>query len=173
MEHEHSPGERCVICEEGWDAYRAKTLDLISKFGWVVQGVGGSETSPPFLYSVGLCQLGLPEIIVVGAFPPNLVKKLINNVGNKMKTSGAFVDWSRSIEITKMFSVVFRELSAEAATEHCRMVAEFFGTGRKVLQLILPDKDGKFPWDNDCEWKFQAEGLPISYATPDYMAHIN
>lgn len=173
MDHEHAPGESCVVCEEGWEAYEKQASETIKKFGWMLQGVGASDTTPPFVYSVGLSQFNLPEIILVGPFPQEIAAKLVNLVGFKMRANGAFQDWSRSHEITQMFSVVFRELSKESTEEYCTRVVSFFGEGKKVLQLFLPDKNGQFPWDKECEWRFQTDGMPITYASPDYLAFIN
>lgn len=167
MEHDHGEGGKCLACEMGMDAFMDHTIETIAEYGWTVQYVSAGEDSVPFFYSAGMCRFGLPDIMFVGNLDPKVILQLINDVGTLMRQEGAFVDGSTSTEIIRKFYVVFRQVTPETSQAHCTILHRLFGDNEPVLQMFIPDEHGRFPWDADCDWMFQVDGLkPLAYLSP-------
>ena len=98
-----------------------------------------------------MCKIGLPEILLVAPILQQMMTVLINSVCHKMKAGQVFTDWDTSDDIIANFSVNFRELTPEDVTSNCGMLQNIFGKNRRVLQMFVPDADGKFPWHNGCK----------------------
>lgn len=69
VRHPHVPDPRCRECvDPDFDpvaAHRA-LLAQIDRDGWAPQGVLGNRAQPEYVYTVGLSNLGHPELVVVG-----------------------------------------------------------------------------------------------------------
>jgi hypothetical protein len=183
--HHHAPGVRCAICDgegtmdERMAAYAARAKETIANFGWMVQGVGND---PPYAYSIGMHTIATnqalprPEIIMVG-FDMRLSTSLINIVGQLMQNGDQLEDWTRSSEVIKNYSVVFREVNPTSMREHCAMLYNLYdersllanlhgGHAFRMLHMFLPDVNGCFPWEKKCEPKMREQyGLGLIYKT--------
>jgi hypothetical protein len=49
-----------------WKPSRAAMLERIERFGWAAQGVLGDRSHPEYVYTVGLSNLGHPELVLLG-----------------------------------------------------------------------------------------------------------
>ena len=69
VRHPHVPDPRCPECvDPTYDpvAARLAQLQRIERDGWALQGVLGDRTHPEYVYTVGLSDLGHPELVIVG-----------------------------------------------------------------------------------------------------------
>lgn len=57
--------------------------DLIKRHGWMVTGVGGDDGTPPFVYTIGLTELRLPELLLTG-LSPNTGGAIVNSIAERM-----------------------------------------------------------------------------------------
>lgn len=59
----------CWACDHPGSTYQDQLdhmRELMVRNGWAVQGVEGDRTHPPYAYTLGLTQCGLPELVVTG-----------------------------------------------------------------------------------------------------------
>src|SRR5215469_1887242 len=66
MQRRHS---MCWLCENPGATradYLAHLRDLIVRHGWIVQGVERDGPHPPWSYTAGLTEAGLPELVITG-----------------------------------------------------------------------------------------------------------
>lgn len=140
------------------DAHWEKTLEIIRTKGWAVQAIFGTDKQPPFTYSVGLAAKGLPDILVIG--PAGVISaKLINGCAQAM-LDGAVKIADRELVTQLSEMPLALQLDDETGTmrELMRMVRKLAmqeGHTASAVQLVLPDKAGRFPWDKGCDPKFR------------------
>lgn len=127
------------------EAVLRKIQSDIETVGWSVIGVLPDDKRAGFSYSVGLSQIGHPEIIVVG-LPPDLARSLINGI----RQDGVIVETGRKYDnIFKGLPAIFVEVTA-VNREECLRAASLINTGGifPALQLVWPDAKGVFPWEH-------------------------
>jgi hypothetical protein len=137
--------QECFACENGIEAYIEQAHEHIAQYGWTIVGV---MSDPVFVYSVGMSQFGLPEIMLVGNFPPMMMQQMVNTIGFYMKDKGALKNLER-VEGLFGCPVIFRELTKADIVANCGMMTNILGTELdcRMLHAIFPDKHGRFPWE--------------------------
>lgn len=133
--------------------YWQDILDLVENHGWAVASVMGSDESPSFSYSVGLCARGLPDLILIGV-RPNDAQKMINIAIDKLiaqEFSGATGDVLTEVANLPLAPrCLSNELAQSIALGSVRYAQET-GQQFRMIQLVLPDAAGLFPWDSGCD----------------------
>lgn len=59
----------CWACDHPGSTYQDQLdhmRELMVRHGWAIQGVEGDRIHPPYAYTLGLTQCGLPELVVTG-----------------------------------------------------------------------------------------------------------
>ena len=128
----------------------------IAKYGWhfmaVYSPADDSEPLAPFGYSIGMAEHGLPEFIIFG-LDTNVAHSLISSAIREMRDDlkAAPADGSVTNELATV-PMVYRDVPAEdAAKEHTVQAEVRYGRAVPVVQIVWPDRNGKFPWDSGCE----------------------
>jgi hypothetical protein len=118
----------------------------VREYGWHVIHVGGA--GPEFAYTVGLYRtFGHPEVVVLG-LPGGVAHRLLNAVGAEVRAGRAFAAGSASREILERFDVAFRPVPPEAHRGRLGWAVWFYdGPAFPALQVVYPDRDGRFPWE--------------------------
>lgn len=136
--------------------------ERMAKDGFMVLCIGVTEDDPPFTYTIGLTEtFKHPELIISGWFSQELFNTIV----------GKAIDWLRKgkrldqapeilgvIQIQDGDATVpgllgCRKVAAEYKSElmcvAARRYPEFEG-----IQLVIPDRQNKLPWDENCdpEW---------------------
>ena len=122
--------------------YEARMWDKIDRFGWAIQYIEPSKTSPPWAYTVGLTLHRKPELVVMG-LRANPAGNLLNGIaahvmhaeppepGTQMQlTDGPYVEY---VELTD-------------PTAHLFTAVQMFGSKISALQVVYPDDRGHWPW---------------------------
>lgn len=123
-----------------------KFADEIKKFGFSGVGVGDPEGT--FYYSIGLTELGHPEILISGLHPGNC-HGLLWDVYRKIKAGQKFAAGDIDDTIGN-FPVAFRYLPEENAKDFCCQALFYYedkGLTPTFLQMVIPDQHGVLPWD--------------------------
>jgi hypothetical protein len=144
----------------------------IERYGLHVTGViptANADLPYPFTYTTALeVPYGHPELLVVG-IPPELAHQVINAAVAQIKEGKRYGEGTH--DVLQGFPVYARRVPDDPDTYD-----ELFGEcvracgGRDfdVLQLVLPDKQRRFPWDPDCGPAYvrtqNGEGLGVSLA---------
>lgn len=85
---------------------------LVAEHGWAIQGV---MSNPPYSYTVGLADAGLPEVVVMG-LDPRTSQVVLNDVARNLKNGELVLSEERDFdEVFRSFPARFRRLSAQEA----------------------------------------------------------
>lgn len=128
--------------------------DIIARVGWMVQAVGGDPNAPPFSYTIGLHDKGLPELIVVGMADRNAML-LLNEVGTLLVADPTRRGKVDSPRWSHQYFLLDADQETVAGSYAFGAANRSHGTA-KYVQVVLPDRFGKFPWDRECSPHFKA-----------------
>lgn len=155
-QHQHAPGETCRECHAGsdpLDEIRNQVEEIVSRSGHAVILVTPGEDMPGHVYTVGLGDVGWPEIVLTGLY-----------TDQGRATVNLVIDWLRrqdlrpadgmivqdAVNIPLRFQGIdradayrFAKVAAERHIRKKRPHREF-----KIIQLMWPDRNGIFP-DHD------------------------
>ena len=145
---------------QAWlDQDDARVVAAIRDFGWAITYVGGDSCNrpgcdcpesegPPFAYTVGLFDLGHPELLIFGV-PPGTAAVVLNSLGDRIRAGEnllpglelTFEEWPQRVipeQIPNPGEIVF---------DSNRFYQRPDGHSVPVLQLSYDDAEGRFPWD--------------------------
>lgn len=119
--------------------------------------VGSDGHTPSFAYTVGLSGKDLPELMVIG-LPPDTAQYLLN------KMAKMAIERTLPRELIPIPEVVNLPVALRADDDESTMAGlcnlaqvysqEERGTPCKVAQVVIPDEDGRFPWELGCAQHF-------------------
>jgi hypothetical protein len=141
---------------EGLSPADAKFLEIIERYGWHVMSVaprtGSADKEEWFSYSTGLyLRFGQPEVIVLG-LDSDTGTRIVNEIGEQMKGGRKFelgTDY-RDIfadDVPCQFKPVHRSQYGQYV---CFSTWFYEATDFPVWQCFWPDRDGIYPWLQDC-----------------------
>jgi hypothetical protein len=145
------------------DQSDAWTQDMIDRFGLALQYVfnGEDDHVPPFCYTIGLHELGHPELLVFG-LDQGTSAKILNTVGARIRDGERLRDGDvLTLAGESPLLVTARTVPNPgeilfSANRHYHRPDE---DSVPALQLVWPDAHGRFPWDTGYE-------LPAWYQPP-------
>lgn len=134
--------------------FKKMTAENIEHFGQSVVGVfpAKGEKGPEFYYTIGNTGRGLPELLVLGGFPPDIVTNLLNTISARQAETLSGVPEG---EIDIGWSVPFKivRASEEAKKRYSVQVGQYYQReDYELLQVLLQDKDGHYQDDERCAW---------------------
>ena len=125
-----------------------KLVADVREYGCHILNVAG-ENRPDFSYSVGFyLNFGHPEIIVSG-LPAEKAMQLINLACDNVRQGATFGDGTVSAALTQGASLAFVGVAPEHYADRLGFACWFYQSlgGFPVVQLVWPDRQGRFPWD--------------------------
>jgi hypothetical protein len=128
----------------------------IEEVGWSIEGIPADDEGPAFAYTIGLKHsFEHPELIVFG-LPPEVAQSILNEVGQRISNGERFDLDKPYGELLENHPVRFRKVRAEASFREFVGYALWFYRGQnfELLQLLWPDRSGRFPDASDA-----ADGL--------------
>lgn len=149
--------EGCACCRQGPEAALAQQQEMIREHGFMYQAVGGGD-GPGFVYTIGLAQRGLPEFIFVGDCRGPCANYLIGVVEGAMAGTEIPVGMLAPESDLNPYSVPAWVLNADDKLDtHAfgvRRQLERVGSTEtaRLLQVVMPDMTGRFPWDHGYDW---------------------
>jgi len=156
------------------DAANERTLENIDRSGWAVTMVAPrpSETFPPFAYTIGLSQLGSPELVLVD-IAPNTAAAILNDIGERVRNGGSIeagalrdvLKGDHVLDLRPVEPIHYETYLGRLLWFH----KEFGAEPLRVLQVVWPDKAGRYPDDAHSspeERKRAAELQPLLTRTP-------
>lgn len=124
----------------------------IAEHGHAVQYVAGN---PPWGYTIGLTEQGLPELLLFGLNPRDA--QWILNQAAKLQADGKLREgaaFSFSEATAPLMPVRVRE--EELTSEYFNLIRHIYPLSRiRVLQLALSDPQHRFPWSEGVDPKFK------------------
>lgn len=148
--------------------------DNIDQHGWHLQYVFGDEArkSKPFFYTIGLTDMGLPEMILVGGIPTHYAHAIISDLMRKWKGEG-FKNETRydiigtstgakmPVEIAELYTG-----DGRLRSEYAIQAFEYYkGQDIRFAQILWPDREGNLPSSAEFAMHDLTEVFPIKVAT--------
>lgn len=129
-----------------------KLSDIIKKYGWHVVSVDARGNIPGWAYTIGLhATFEHPEVVIFGLRPETL-EHLVDNVAESVKAGRRFEVDMKDEELLEGYAVTFKPVDPVWYESVVRHAQKFYGnTEFPLLQLFWPDRNRKFPWDDDCD----------------------
>lgn len=133
-------------------AMLSKVLDDVQRVGWHMTGVFPTKDDPPgtpsWAYTTGLAQSkGHPDLIVF-SLPFDIAHGVLASAVDVIDEGRAMWPGEDIGEVLVGYPVRTVEVPREGAEEHMGITSWF--SDRKpfnALQIVCPDKDRRFPWD--------------------------
>lgn len=158
--HEHGP--ECLLCD-GEGPTRERVLEMWGKIEADIAahkcsmiGVPGDEDGPSFTYTIGLTDMGWPEIICVG-MNPQTAMILINSMVAKYVESGETPEKGDMPDIANL-PVVLGETDQPAIEKYLCQASyrqeRVGGPPVSALQLIMSDRKGELPDSTNYDWRY-------------------
>jgi hypothetical protein len=136
------------------EQYAAHIRKLIAEHGWAIQGVGDTATEPPFSYTVGMTEAGLPELVIVGL--SHETGGVILNMLAKQSLAEELVVGRRYdlVNGDRVLTCLIGQVSRANTRRYLLAAGYHYGWHRtKALQAFWPSEHGHFPtdtgWDSD------------------------
>ena len=145
---------------QAWlDQEDARLAEVIRRYGWFIQYVGGGpcpapgcdctgEDGPAFGYTVGLFGLGHPELLIFGT-DPGTAQGVLNDLGERVRAGGNLVP-GRMITFEQWPHRIVPEVvpnPGDIVFSANRFYQRPDEASVPVLQLSYDDLNGRFPWD--------------------------
>jgi Domain of unknown function (DUF4262) len=137
----------CWWCEHPkakWPDYLDHMRDLIRRFGWAVQAVERSGLHPPWSYSVGLTEVGCPELVATGLSAVRAME-LLDDVASHLMHSDTVLTPGEQIPLVGGPLIEIVQLPEPSA--HLRVATELYGMQISAVQLVHADDRGHWPWE--------------------------
>lgn len=132
--------------------YWSRFLRIIESEGWAVQSVFGADDSLPFSYTVGLSAQGFPELILVG-IGAQTATHLLNTAAARLRDGSFSGRADEPLERVANATLIPKDVKDDPAWT-ARMATRYaaqLGHSVRLVQLVYPDRAGKFPWDEGCD----------------------
>ena len=133
-------------------ASQARTLSDIAECGVHVAHVladgADDDRDPLFSYTVGLWHsFEQPEVVVFG-LPKEVANDLLDALADDVSEGTRYPAGTRHDGLLQGYPVRMLEVPAERFAEHFELAAwAYEGEPVPAVQLVYPDKQGRWPWD--------------------------
>jgi hypothetical protein len=138
---------------EDFARFRRKTQENIERTGRSVVGVfpgANSEdpTNDAFAYTIGNALRGLPELLLIGMYGET---HMINALSDRMIERGMKFGDGEVVSLGGPHPVRVFDADESVKDQFTIQATNYFGTREyDVMQVVLPDTEGRFPWQAGC-----------------------
>ncbi len=116
-----------------------------------------SIRKPGFAYTIGNTARGLPELLLIGSFPPALAGRVLNELGAKMREDGRPLP-EGLVDIGWSYPFRIRKAGPAARSRFTIQVGRHLGhENYEVLQVMICDVGGHYPGEKGCDPGFDVE----------------
>lgn len=140
------------------EALLKKQARDVEELGFSAVGVFGGREGPGFTYSIGLGEIGAPELVIWG-LPHEIGHAFIGMYYEKAKGGWRPKDWERCSDFATDYDCVFRRVDPEVAKDTATMsILHAEAAGRdnfELFAMVWPDTAGKFPWEEGFNEKYR------------------
>jgi hypothetical protein len=135
----------------------------IAALGFTVMAVFPSSKSHGFAYTIGLSEsTGHPELVLFG-LPLPVAHLVLSDIARLIKAGARYNDGDVIPEIVNM-PLAIRSVEHEMASKYTVQLFNMYPSAEApppVMQLVLPDTQGRFPWAEDFDEKFRTMQPPL------------
>ena len=133
-----------------------KVLENVDEYGVHVVHVPEQDGGAAFSFTVGLWHsFGQPEVIAFG-LPEDVAHELFNAIADAADDGRKFLDGEKHDELLVGYPVRFVAVPDTAYGDHLGTAQwAYEGTDFPCVQLVWPDKQGRWPWNGDARDGFR------------------
>lgn len=138
-----------------------KALTDIDETGLHIVHVPGDDDGPGFSYTIGLWHnFEQPEVIVFG-LPEEVAHDLLNALADEASEDKKFRDGERHEGLLIHYPVRFVAVPEDVHAQFLGLAQwAYQGEGFPCVQLVWPDKQGRWPWEAGVREGF-ADSQPV------------
>lgn len=138
-----------------------QVLDDVEAHGLHIVHVPGDDDAPGYSFSVGLWHsFEQPEVILFG-LDREVAQDLLNAIADEASEDRKYLDGTRHDDVLVGYPVRFLAVPKERYAEHLGpAIRAYEGSDFPCVQLVWPDKQGRWPWDPGVREGF-AEAQPV------------
>jgi len=127
---------------------------IMKDHGWAVQFV--EDDRRPIAYTIGLHNLGLPELLVTG-LQPQTAGRVLNSLGHQIVEGGTFLQPAMHIDYQGEF--MFEVIDVDHPDVHLKYAVELCSPRIRAFQLVWTDARGHWPWERG--WSHGRRRQPV------------
>ena len=124
---------------------QAHIKSSIQDFGFATLAIHDHDSHTTFTYSVGFTDLGHSEVLIYG-LRQELAHQFLWTLYNAIKSGKTFETDVPYDELANL-PTVFKHMTGSNIREYCVQGVQWYGKTVDYMQMVLPDKDGKMPWE--------------------------
>lgn len=138
-----------------------KLLADVDEYGLHIVHVPEGTEGPAFSYTIGLWHnFEQPEVLVFG-LPDEVAHELLNAIADAADDGRKFLDQHRHEGLLVGYAVRFVAVPAHAYARHLGLARwAYEGDDFPCVQLVWPDKQGRWPWESGVRDGFR-ESQPV------------
>jgi hypothetical protein len=136
------------------DEYLDSLRDTIKDHGWAVQFVESERR--PFAYTVGLHDMGLPELLMTG-LQSRTSARLLNSIAHQIVDDGTILQPAMHIDYQGEF--LLEVVEVEHPDVHLKFAVALCGAQIRAFQLVWTDDRRRWPWDRG--WSHGRRRQPV------------
>jgi hypothetical protein len=144
------------------DDFLRRQEEIIDTVGWAVMHVlptaDDPDTTTPFAYTVGLTAHH-PELLIAG-LPPEVAHGLLNDLAGRVYDKAErFTHGQRVSDLIAGYDAVLVEGAPIDALQPGVAIARYGRDQVRLMQVVWPDPQGRFPWDTGYDFDPHAQPL--------------
>ena len=159
------------------DETRARYLRWVNRTiadrGWALQAVEGQpeDEYPDWCYTVGLTELGVPELVVFG-LPSQTAGPLLNALGDRVAgglrlQEGEVIDFDQWTHRVLVLPLPNAAQILHTAVDYYESLPGRPGPAVRAWQLVWDDLAGRFPWEPEYEPPGWLQPMPGAFRDLD------
>lgn len=137
---------------------KERIISNIQEYDCHLALIEGDGYSPAFVFTIGLYEkFKHPEIMIFG-MNTDVMGQLLNGIKNQVKKGTQYLSNKEYENILAGYNVQFLEVKKDFYPDYLGYAGWYYNNtfDFPVLQMIWPDKEHKWPWENGFNehWKF-------------------
>jgi hypothetical protein len=129
--------------------------------GWDVVSVPARVDTPQHSYTVGLARRGMHEFIVFG-FSPDLARPVLSDLAQRVLDGERLAVNAGLWDVLPGMPAVLLDVPEVEANHYLSAAGEFAPKTLRALQIVWPDGDDLFPWQDGYDETFRARQLILN-----------
>lgn len=129
--------------------------------------IAEDEKGPSFAYTFGVCEeFKHPELIIYGLDPRDM-HRVLNNAGKLIRAGTSYQDGDVIHDLLEGYPCAVRSVNPSWYPKTCTWTLWFYQQASfPALQLVWPDKNGRFPWDTGFDESLRSKQPHLSQPPP-------
>jgi len=140
------------------DDYDRKLLSDLETHGWSAIAIDPDDEGPPYVFTVGFYySYGHPEVVIMG-MEHQVAHQFLQVMALEIQEGKRYEDGHADTELASL-PMAFRSVALEhyrGYLGYCLWFYQNLPDPFPTVQLVWPDRAGKFPWDDGYEEQFFA-----------------